>query len=93
MSQTGKRFDEEVSKVVSTGNIYKGDLLVFNKVMDVIVTNIDVLDSGVAFCIFGECDSTIVVCMDGSRLRLREAYIHKRCKHLLDLLHRAWPPQ
>lgn len=86
MSWVGKRFGEEVGKVIGAGYVYESNLLVFNKFTDIVMADVDVLDTGVTFRILGECNGIIVVCMNDGGSRLGKPYFRERGEHPLDLL-------
>lgn len=61
VSNLAQRFSEDVAKVAVRWNVFHRNIAVLDTLMYVVVTDVDVFNSGVVFCIPGESNCARVI--------------------------------
>lgn len=72
---TGKWFSKEVSKIVLEGNFLNYNIPRLYKVVDVVVSNINVFDLSMVLCILCKCSHSTVVPFDQARACILDIHL------------------
>lgn len=86
VSNPAQRFGEDIRKIIGGGDMINDNVPIFNAFSYVVVTDVNVLDTSIVFCVSCKSDRARVISIQVRWFRLRETNLGHRGKHPKDLL-------